>query len=200
MSNTPHIPTASECIAILGGLHHWKHRCHEASLALVKHPSFPANARVVRGWHPKIQSQHSWVVLGEAYDPEAIIIDPVLWSYLKGHHPAVFIGPAEKLSHVPHGAGMLMDHENPPPPIKTQVITLAKKLSLPARKFLKSIAPQGAGPDGLALVGTSAGRGLAFEGNNHGYGWGQTIECVDPDRHQGQPDRLEPQRSLQEVT
>lgn len=59
-------------------------QCHAVSLQLISVPDFPT-ARVARGFcsnpEAKMLRQHSWIVLGtDAYDPDATVIDPTLWS------------------------------------------------------------------------------------------------------------------------
>lgn len=90
----------------------WAHRCHEASILLVKSGLLPSCARVARGWHPQVRSQHSWITLGDCYNPDVTIIDPTLWSYLTSDiagkvpmPPTIAIGCARQYDGRPHGFG-----------------------------------------------------------------------------------------------
>lgn len=81
----------------------WARRCHEISLALVRTGHF-GRCRVARGGCENVSSQHSWIVLGnDPYDPDAIVVDPTLWSY----DPAVqgILVTANLTRHCPHGLG-----------------------------------------------------------------------------------------------
>lgn len=129
--------------ALGGDLTKWAHQCHAASLKLVKSGVLHKTARVARGWHPSVGSQHSWVVLGgDCYDEDAVILDPTLWSWL-GTKPSIVIGQARGhrdgvLSHRPHGAGVLDPQTLMPYTPTGEPIWLKdfQKLSIEAKKFL----------------------------------------------------------------
>lgn len=87
-------------------------RCHEASLALVQSGVLGPKARVARGSHAGVGGQHSWVVLGDPYDPEAPVIDPTLWSYV-GEGPNIKTGKVKDGWH-PHGQGSIWEWGIPP--------------------------------------------------------------------------------------
>src|SRR6185312_17037752 len=72
--------TLTTIVQSIGGLEQFHHNCHACSLAIVRTKLLPQNARVARGFHSAIMSQHSWVVLGDPYDPKSIILDGTLWS------------------------------------------------------------------------------------------------------------------------
>ena len=96
--------------ALDGDLEVWAQRCHEASLRIVRHESAPANARVARGWCEGVRSQHSWVVLGDPYDPDVEIIDATVWSYKPDEDvPYLYRGHRSKLDtkYAPHGEGSI---------------------------------------------------------------------------------------------
>jgi hypothetical protein len=86
------------------------HRCHEASLALVK---AMGTGRVARGSCSGVGGQHSWVVLGhDVYDPEAEILDPTLWSYID-RDPFIWRGTLRAEMHRPHGSGSIWEYGMP---------------------------------------------------------------------------------------
>lgn len=80
----PHAPTIDwadhEKIAADIGVpfEDWSHQCHAISIAIVKQYRI---GRVARGTATGVGAQHSWITLGDPYDPDATIIDPTLWSY-----------------------------------------------------------------------------------------------------------------------
>lgn len=95
-----------DVLAALGDLERWDKDCHAASIHLVKTRIFP-DARVARGSCRGVGSQHSWVVLGNPYDPDAIV-DPTLWSYVPDVTGVVFAdAAADKRAWVPHGSGSI---------------------------------------------------------------------------------------------
>lgn len=115
------------------------HNCHVASLALVR---VGVGQRVLRGSCPGIIGQHSWVLVsGTVYSPDAVIIDPTLWSY-RDDVDGIFEGPAGVYPHVPHGAGSLFS-AGPPPPPRTGILRLTPEahagLSPEARSFLDDV-------------------------------------------------------------
>lgn len=122
----------------LGGLDEWYHRCHEASLELVRSGVLPEGARVARGSHTSVLGQHSWVVIGDPYAADVTIIDPTLWSYLEEQLAFVEISSGSDTRYRPHGAGSIWEYGRPPEPAGP-VITLATKLSPAAQLFLDMI-------------------------------------------------------------
>ena len=72
----------------LAPLERWDKNCHMASLDIVRAGIFD-NARVARGVAGGVGGQHSWVVLGDPYDPDWIV-DPTLWSYDPMVHGVVY--------------------------------------------------------------------------------------------------------------
>jgi hypothetical protein len=118
-------------------LENFYHQCHTASIALVR---AGYGKRVLRGWHPKVGGQHSWVLLaGEVYDTKARIADPTLWSYT-GQQPEVWTGLAH--DHRPHGAGSIWE-DGKPVAFTHDYIKLTPKepLSDLAQTFLGMIEP-----------------------------------------------------------
>ncbi len=134
-------------IEAIGGLDKWAKRCHECSLAIVRSGLLPDNARVARGWCGSVDSQHSWVVLGNPYGENTPIIDGTLWSYTN-QAPRLFFNPKGNLQYTPHGAGSIWDYGRPDDR-NGEVITLAG-LSKTAKDFLDI-----AGPLGLDYMGWS---------------------------------------------
>jgi hypothetical protein len=124
----------------------WGGRCHEISIAIVRTMYAPGEARVARGWCDGVPGQHSWVVLGmDCYDPDALIIDATLWSYL-GETPQLWIGTmeweAELSRHRPHGQGSIWAWGRPQPPTGPVVeLTPRKPWSPQAELFLELLGP-----------------------------------------------------------
>lgn len=119
----------------------WANRCHEVSLKLIRTGEF-GRARVARGFCPGVNSQHSWIVVGwDCYDPDAVIVDPTLWSYVPGADP-ILVVRAGDAKHTPHGAGDIYTGGRPVhgggPDIE---LTPAAPLSGPARMFLSQVEP-----------------------------------------------------------
>lgn len=141
----------------IGGLQKWYHNCHACSLAMVKTGLLPANARVARGFHPRITSQHSWVVIGDPYDDKSLILDGVLWSYLETD-PVTFCG--RSIKYRPHGKGKIWSAGKPPDPIR-EVIPLDsyEQLSGYAKSFLKIAAPRGLDMCGWHVLANSPVQG-----------------------------------------
>lgn len=89
-------------------------RCHEASLALVKTGALDnydglgrrVRSRVARGSCPGVRGQHSWVVIGDPYDPHVPVVDPTLWSYVEDVE-GVWTGRADERPHSPFGEGSI---------------------------------------------------------------------------------------------
>lgn len=124
-------------VEALDGLDRWAHQCHAAAVALVNSGRF-GDCRVARGWARGVLGQHSWVVLShDAYDSEATIIDPTLWSYDRGVD-GVWVGTYRDDRHVPHG-GLATIWETGRPDYPTDVIvelTPSVPLSDEAEAFL----------------------------------------------------------------
>ena len=115
--------------------------CHAVSLALVKSGLAGPDARVARGWARGVPGQHSWVALGDPYDPDVHIIDATLWSY-DPSVPDVWTGTARDGVHRPHGAGHIFE-STMPNHHGGEVITLtpATPLGPEAERFLRMIGP-----------------------------------------------------------
>lgn len=139
----------------IGGLKKWAHNCHACSLAMIQTGLLPDAARVARGWHSQVRSQHSWVVLGDPYDNNVIILDGTLWSYTDTA-PIIFYGKSRK--HVPHGKGNIWDHGFPEYPTGP-IIHLDQALSDDAYFFLSQIAPLGLDFRGWATLANSPMQG-----------------------------------------
>lgn len=126
-----------QALKILRPLKNWGHNCHGASKRLVDNG---IGTRVARGWCRGVQSQHSWAVIGDCYQPE-LIIDPTLWSY-RDDVKGIFIGTPEAYGHRPHGSGSIWEWGKPRagngPVIE---LTPEKKLSQAALLFLEMVGP-----------------------------------------------------------
>lgn len=141
----------------IGGLQKWAHKCHECSLAMVRTGLLPATARVARGFHPQITSQHSWVVIGDPYDTGSLILDGVLWSYL-GTKPVTFCGRSTK--HYPKGKGNIWQAGKPPHPVgKIVQLKHHDRLSEYARDFLMRAGPEGLDAAGWHVLANSPVQG-----------------------------------------
>lgn len=123
---------AHEATQALAPLSRWAKRCHEASLELARH----MGGRVARGMCPATMSQHSWLVLGnDCYDPDAVIIDPTLWSYDQSVD-GVWVGTARNQLHYPHGRGSIWNYGKPTRPTgDIIVLTPTRPLSADAQDF-----------------------------------------------------------------
>jgi hypothetical protein len=119
------------------------HQCHSASVALVA-SGILGISRVARGTCPGVGSQHSWAVLGDdCYDPQAIVVDPTLWSYVptvKG----IWVGRADERPHKPHGSGSIWEWGKPYHH-GGETIELAEDPGKDAKRFLDLIGPLDAG-------------------------------------------------------
>lgn len=133
----------------------WHHQCHSISLAIVKSGLLPG-ARAARGTCPGVGGQHSWIVVGDdCYDPEAVVVDPTLWSYVPGT-PTIWTGLASERPHVPHGAGSIWDAGRPPEPTgEVMALTPATPLSAEAKRFLELAAPLGLDARGWMVLASS---------------------------------------------
>ena len=147
----------------------WHHNCHVASLQVVRSGLYP-NSRVARGRAVGVSSQHSWVVVGSPYRPEQII-DPSIWSYVKGAPVEV---PREYFyKYVPHGgAGSIWDSGRPYRAAESgePVVELTPKepLSDEALNFLSLCGPPR--PSGLGGAGNESGDRVAGGGDHRGDG------------------------------
>lgn len=138
---TTTLPTVSpaDFLDIVGApLEDFAHQCHSASLALVKRGPWP-EARVARGTTAGVRGQHSWVVLGEPYDPHVTILDPTLWSYTASA-PSVLVARAVARPHRPHGFGSIYGVGRPHGH-GGDTMTLAVPVSSAAEDFLASLGP-----------------------------------------------------------
>lgn len=128
--------------AVLAPLARWARQCHAASVRLVQSRVVPG-ARVARGTCRGVGSQHSWVVVGhDVYSPNALIVDPTLWSYdpsVKG----IWYGSARDKRHIPHGGvGTIWTYGRPSAPSGPIVkLTPKTQLSLVANRFLDMLGP-----------------------------------------------------------
>lgn len=120
----------------------WAHRCHEASIRIVKSGAL-GDCRVARGTCLGVGGQHSWVVGGDdCYDDEALIVDPTLWSY-DPSVTGVWIGDGQDGRHSPHGAGNIFAWGRPENCARTAAVTLtpSKPLSARAANFIAMLGP-----------------------------------------------------------
>lgn len=122
---------------ILRPLKDWHHNCHGASKRLVDNG---IGTRVARGWCKGVHSQHSWVVIGDCYQPE-LIIDPTLWSY-RDDVKGIYIGTPETYGHRPHGSGSIWEWGKPRAGNGLVIeLTPTKRLSRAAVSFLEMVGP-----------------------------------------------------------
>lgn len=148
------LATKVKLVDAIGGLDKWSHRCHECSLALVRTGILPDVARVARGVCRGVALQHSWVVLGNPYDPRAPIIDGTRWSWT-GSTPTLDYYPTGRShEYIPKGAGSIWDYGKPPLPLG-DVIELEAELSPLAQSFLELAAPRGLDRDGWHVLANS---------------------------------------------
>lgn len=90
-------------------LEQWGFRCHEISMKVLKTGLF-GPGRIVRGWATGVQSQHSWIVLSaDAYARDAVIVDPVLWSYVSSIPQEIYVCASDNSRYTPHGFGLVWD-------------------------------------------------------------------------------------------
>lgn len=127
---------------ILMPLKQWHRRCHEASIAIIESCRI-ANLSIARGACNGVGGQHSWVVCGhDAYAENVWVIDPTLWSYRKDVQ-GIYVGPASKYRHLPHGDGNIFNWGRPNPPIGPVKLLRPpeKGWSKMAEIFLESLGP-----------------------------------------------------------
>jgi hypothetical protein len=124
----------------------WYGRCHEISHAIVRlgilHGPVGDRVRVARGFHPSVGlTQHSWISLGDPYDPETRYFDPTLWCWTESH-PTIWSGLAGGADHTPHGTGDIWEYGRPVEAEGPRVeLTPEKPLSADARVFLDMVEP-----------------------------------------------------------
>jgi hypothetical protein len=134
----PQVATLMERIGFTGNV---ALNCHVVSLAIVRAGILP-NARVARGHAVGVGfGQHSWVVVGNPYNPLAHIVDATLWSY-DATVPDVWQGTMRDGIHSPHGYGMFIQGERPHrhdgEPI---ALTPTEPLTRRAQDFLNALGP-----------------------------------------------------------
>ena len=141
-----HLPVLDYEQAIGRSLTDWTRDCHGVSLALVRSGLVTEvtghRARVARGYAAGVDSQHSWIVLGDdCYGATVPVLDLTLWSYLP-KAPVVYTGMAGALPHRPHqsdsifAAGMPTNQGGP-----VVELTPSKPLGLRAEGFLRILGP-----------------------------------------------------------
>lgn len=121
------------------------YQCHSASLALVRSGLLGKpgpRVRVARGTCHGVPGQHSWVVLGNPYDPKAQIVDITLWSYDRGA-PRIWVGDRDNMfaRHYPKGGGWVFDDDKPSSRGGEHILLEEAKMSPWAREFLRVIGP-----------------------------------------------------------
>jgi len=119
-------------------LEEYAHQCHAASLALVRSGIMGPHARVARGTLPRIVGQHSWLVVGNPYEPD-LIVDITAWSYDPDLYPRVYVSVGGFTEHRPHGAGSIYDWGVPQCGTEPD-IPLAVPISRAAQVFLDTVA------------------------------------------------------------
>lgn len=117
----------------------WAGSCHSVSLAVVK-AGLIDGGRVARGFCSGVLSQHSWIVAGDPYAPDAWIVDPTLWTYRDDVHD-VWVGSASQGLHVPHGAGSIWEWGRPTTQGGAPIVLNRDGLSQIAVAFLDLIEP-----------------------------------------------------------
>lgn len=128
-------------------LEHWEGSCHAVSLALVKTGEFGPDARVARGFAVGVAGQHSWIVLGDPYAWDAVIIDATHPEFHRGgHHEIVVREFANGRDYVPQGYGVLAEEEReqirdvmPPYTGPEKELAPTVPLSVDAQLFLDDI-------------------------------------------------------------
>lgn len=127
-------------------LDEWYGACHRVSLAIVKagllHGPSGARVRVARGWTERVSGQHSWISLGDPYNPQTRYVDPTWWCWTETDRQLIWSGEAEGSGHTPHGAGSIWDYGKPVHQGgETISLTPDTPLSGPARRFLDMLGP-----------------------------------------------------------
>lgn len=129
----------------LGDLEQWRNNCHAAALKVVRSGAFGRSARVARGYHLYVDSQHSWVAVGDPYDPKTFIYDPTLWTYCHPDtKPAPVYGTRVQLGnkHVPKGDGYWWQKGPIPVALKLEdAFMIETPMSAEARQFLDRQGP-----------------------------------------------------------
>lgn len=139
-------------LELLDPITRFKTDCHVASLMIASSaskvglPNAP-RTRVARGTCEGAGGQHSWVVVGDPYNPEWII-DPTIWHYRRYEpEPIIVRGDSSVVGQwVPHGSGNIWDWGRPPRAVggveHGYVLTPPKGgWSDGARQFLDLIGP-----------------------------------------------------------
>jgi hypothetical protein len=135
-------------VAIDTPLQAWHHQCHAISLAIVKSDVLPDLGwpvrRVARGTARGVMGQHSWIALGDPYDPTTPVVDPTLWTYVPTVQ-GIYVGPWHHHRHTPHGGHETIWAYGRPPEATGRVLQLdpdaEAKLSRVARSFLELCGP-----------------------------------------------------------
>lgn len=78
--------------AVGGNLAQWAKNCHAVSMQFCRSKIAPEGARVARGYHKMIASQHSWVAFGDPYGLRTQILDLSIWSYVCPESPVIVTG------------------------------------------------------------------------------------------------------------
>jgi hypothetical protein len=139
----PSSETRARIRQFMAPLDHWSHKCHAASLELVRSELLAESARVARGTCQGVGGQHSWVVIGDPYDPKVQIIDPTLWSY-DPEVKDIWYGSGRDGKHVPFGGGRgtIWDWGRPADPTGPVIeLTPRSPLSRDAQLFLEILGP-----------------------------------------------------------
>lgn len=122
----------------------WSHQCHAISIAIVKRYRL---GRVARGACRGV-GVHSWITLGDPYDPGATVIDPTLWSY-DDTVTGIWTGTLADGRHLPDGwyeGKHILDWGCPRVGGDPEVVlTPATPLSRPAEFFLDMCRRQAGG-------------------------------------------------------
>lgn len=117
--------------------------CHSVSLALIRSGLLGEGGpslRVARGACIGVPGQHSWVVIGNPYDPQSTIVDLTLWSYDRSQR-RVWVGDGMDALHRPK-SGFHIFQGRPPAPQGGDSLSLDPQgLSEQATRFLKVLGP-----------------------------------------------------------
>lgn len=77
----------------------------------------------------------------DCYDPDGLLIDPVLWSYSE-EDPFILVCKLSELGHRPHGAGNIWQWGRPPEAEgEPLLLTPPRGFSVEAQQFLELIGP-----------------------------------------------------------
>lgn len=132
----------AEAIGIVPDL--WYGKCHEISLAIVQSGVLGEFARVARGTCDRYFGQHSWISLGDPYNPDTRYLDPTSWTFQESE-PVIWSGRARGSGRMPKGGDMtIWDWGRPDDPIGPIIeLTPDFELSDAAQFFL---SPKMLGP------------------------------------------------------